>query len=239
MVGRHTSVCARWYAPRVVGRLSVLGALVAGALTAVLVMAAVVALAPAIDHVPAATPTATPPAASPSPSATSGPSPSASGSPSPGASPSGTPGSVGLVGRPAPALRLPLVGGGTVELAALRGHPVWVNFMGSYCPPCRDEFPLMNGFVARYAQTGLVVLAVDVAEDEATAKGFATQLHATFQVALDRDGSAQTRWVAIVLPAHFWIDAAGIVRDGAYGGIGADIMAAGLGKILPGVTVSP
>jgi hypothetical protein len=35
------------------------------------------------------------------------------------------------------------------------------------------------------------------------------------------------------------MDQAGIVRDGALGGIGADVMARGLQSILPGVTVTP
>ena len=41
------------------------------------------------------------------------------------------------------------------------------------------------------------------------------------------------------LPVHFWIDAEGIVRDGALGGIGPDVMATGLETILPGVDVTP
>ena len=43
------------------------------------------------------------------------------------------------------------VGGGEIDLANLAGQPVWVNFMLTTCPPCVDEFPLMNGFAARLA----------------------------------------------------------------------------------------
>ncbi|HEY6014420.1 MAG TPA: TlpA disulfide reductase family protein, partial [Candidatus Limnocylindrales bacterium] len=117
--------------------------------------------------------------------------------------------------------------------------PVWVNFMATWCPPCQDEFPLMNGFAARYAGTGLVVIAVDVREDEGTVAGFAQRLNATFPLGLDADGQASDRWGAIALPVHFWIDAKGIVRDGAAGGIGADTMVHGLESILPGVNVTP
>ena len=53
------------------------------------------------------------------------------------------------------------------------------------------------------------------------------------------DASAPETWNALALPVHFWIDADGIVRDGALGGIGPDIMARGLQSILPGVTVTP
>jgi thiol-disulfide isomerase/thioredoxin len=143
------------------------------------------------------------------------------------------------IGEPAPALRLPQVGGGTVDLAALRGRPVWVNFMRTDCPPCRDEFPLMNGFAARYASTNLLVVAVDIRESEAVADDFARSLDATFPVALDSDGAAQATWGAIVLPVHFWVDVEGVIQAGALGGIGPDIMAESLARILPGVDVTP
>jgi thiol-disulfide isomerase/thioredoxin len=154
-----------------------------------------------------------------------------------------SPGSPGTgafhIGEPAPSLRVPQVGGGEIDLAALRGQPVWVNFMATWCPPCRDEFPLMNGFYARYAEQGLVVVAVDVREEEGLVAGFAQSLNARFPIGLDADGAAQAGWEATVLPVHFWIDAEGIVRDGALGGIGPDVMAAGLRAIMPGVTVEP
>ena len=134
---------------------------------------------------------------------------------------------------------MPQVGGGTIDLADLKGKPVWINFMATWCPPCQDEFPLMNGFAARYAADGLVVIAVDVKEDEGTVAAFAETLGSTLPMGLDTTGAAADTWNANALPVHFWIDADGIVRDGALGGIGPDIMAQGLQTILPGVTVTP
>jgi cytochrome c biogenesis protein CcmG/thiol:disulfide interchange protein DsbE len=148
-------------------------------------------------------------------------------------------GSAFHIGEPAPSLVVPQVGGGTIDLATLRGKPVWVNFMATWCPPCQDEFPLMNGFAARYADTGLVVLAIDVKEEEGAVAGFAQALGATFPLGLDSDGHVADSWDALALPVHFWIDADGIVRDGAAGGIGADVMVRGLRSILPGVDVTP
>jgi cytochrome c biogenesis protein CcmG, thiol:disulfide interchange protein DsbE len=167
--------------------------------------------------------------------------PSAPGSP-PGspvaASPVSSPDAF-LIGRPAPRLVVPQLGGGTIDLAALRGRPVWVNFMATWCAPCRDEFPVMNRFAIRHAEDGLVVLAIDVREDEGTVAAFANALNARFPMGLDADGSAQDAWDAHFLPIHFWIDAEGIVRDGALGGIPPDLMAEGLRRIMPGVDVSP
>ncbi len=165
----------------------------------------------------------------------------ASAAPSASASVSASPSAETLfhIGEPAPALKLPKVGGGTIDLAQLNGSPVWVNFMGTYSPPSQDEFPLMSGFASRYADAGLVVVAVDVKEDEATVAAFANDLAATFPIALDSDGAAAARWGAYSLPVHYWIDAEGIVRDAATGGIGPDVMARGVTTILPGVDVQP
>ncbi len=222
------------------GRLTLVVALLAGIATVAVAALAIVALAPEGRRATPSPPPIVLPTPSPSPTPVL-----ASGSPSgsPTGSPAGSPNSSAInalhVGEPAPQLHVVRVGGGTINLNALRGKPVWVNFTGTYCPSCRDDFPVMNGFQARYASAGLVVVAVDVNEDEATIASFARQLNATFPIGLDPDGSVSQAWGAILLPVHYWIDAKGIVRDGAYGGIGADIMAQALTKILPGVTVSP
>jgi len=211
---------------------------------------AVVALTPApvVRVTPA--PPASPAAPSPgSPSATTpaSPAPGAGGSspaPAPSGvgasaspSPSGSVSPFPLVGKPAPPLTAPQVGGGTIDLAALRGKPIWLVFTGTYCPPCRDEYPVMNAFAARYADTGLVVIAVHVREGEDVVAPFIASLNVVFPVGLDADGSRARAWDAAVLPLHYFIDAQGIVRDAALGGIGPDVMARGLQEILPGVTV--
>jgi thiol-disulfide isomerase/thioredoxin len=212
-------------------RLPIVAGLLSGVLAAALIVAAIVLLAP--DPAPLAPARTAPPSVVASLSPTPTPVPTVGS-----ASPSAVSGNF-HVGQMAPPLRIPQVGGGTVDLAALRGRPVWVNFMRTDCPPCRDEFPLMNGFAVRYASTNLLVVAVDIREPETTADDFARSLGATFPVGLDTDGAAQAAWSALVLPVHFWVDASGIIREGALGGIGPDIMAHGLQTILPGVTVTP
>ena len=222
---------------RLGARSSIVVGLLAGIAAAVVLIAGVVAFAPepvAPSPTPAALPSATAATATTAPSLVA---PTISPSAEAGASTST--GSLFHVGEPAPPLVVPQVGGGTIDLAALRGKPVWVNFMATWCPPCQDEFPLMNGFAARYADDGLVILAIDVEEEEGMVAAFAQQLRATFPLGLDSDGSVAEAWDAIALPVHFWVDADGIVRDGSLGGIGPDIMAAGLQAIMPGVDVRP
>jgi thiol-disulfide isomerase/thioredoxin len=220
--------------------VAILTGLLAGVLVAAGVLAAFVFVGP--DPV-GLRPTPSP-SFSAAPSLAASASAVASGSPAPSGSvpvPSGSGGTQAAfhVGELAPALSVAQLGGGTIDLTALRGEPVWVNFMQTSCPECVDEFPLMNSFKARYSAKGLVVIAIDIREDEGTVASFADRLGATFPFGLDTDGKAQQAWGTYALPIHFWIDKDGIIRAGALGGIGADVMADGLRKIMPGVTITP
>ena len=97
----------------------------------------------------------------------------------------------------------------------------------------------MVDYAGRYADDGLVVVAVDVREPESLVAPYMSSLGVSFPVGLDEDGVAQTAWGAFALPVHYWVDAIGIIRAGAFGGIGPDIMSSSLETILPGVDVTP
>jgi len=225
-------------------KVAIAAGLVTGVIVGGMVVGGLVAFLPATGAAaPTPAPTAAPTmpvAASSSPVASSAPadSPSVSAGASPGTS-AATAAAAFHVGQPAPRLVVPTVGGGTIDIASLKGQPVWVNFMATWCPSSVDELPLMAAFAARYADKGLVVIPVDVREDEAAVAAFTDGLGVSLPTGLDKDGAAQSAWGASALPVHFWIDKDGIVRDGALGGIGPDVMATGLGSILPGVTVTP
>ncbi|MBF6604630.1 MAG: TlpA family protein disulfide reductase [Chloroflexi bacterium] len=240
-------------------RLVILLAVLAGAVTMTGALAVVIAVAPPVVHpeptvpAPGGPPNAAPSAPSASPASSPIPSTSTPAGSAPPASPSvgtasasaGASPSVDQLagqfhlGQPAPSLMVARLGGGTIDLSKLRGTPVWLDFMGTYCPAARAEFALMEGFATRYAPTGLTVVAVDVAESEATIAAFAKSLGTTFPIGLDPDGTAQRAWGAVVLPLHYWIGADGIIRAAAYGGLTAAGMAANLQQILPTTSVTP
>lgn len=230
-------------------RTAILGGLLAGVVAGAALLAALIALLPA--PVPQATSpgAVSPGAASPSVAASASPSVPPSAPPSavlpPTAVPSLLPtaaadGAAAFhVGERAPALSVPLLGGGSIELADLRGRPVWLVFMATWCPTCLDELPQMGSFAARYEGEGLVVAAIDVGEPEDVVAECMDRLGVLFPVGLDQDGRAADQWGVLVPPIHFFIDAEGVVREGALGGIGRDVMAASLRTIMPGVDVVP
>jgi cytochrome c biogenesis protein CcmG, thiol:disulfide interchange protein DsbE len=108
-------------------------------------------------------------------------------------------------GTPAPALRLPGRDGGQVDLAALRGRPVVVNFWASWCDPCVREFPLLRQAAAGHRQDRLTVVGVLSGDSPAAARPFLRRNNATWPIALDPNATTATAWGAVGLPHTYFI----------------------------------
>jgi peroxiredoxin len=66
------------------------------------------------------------------------------------------------VDEAAPGFELPLVGGGNVSLASLRGQTVLIDFWATWCPPCLEEVPELNAISRELEGKGASVLAISV-----------------------------------------------------------------------------
>jgi cytochrome c biogenesis protein CcmG/thiol:disulfide interchange protein DsbE len=106
-------------------------------------------------------------------------------------------------GTPAKALRLPGLDGPQVDLAALRGRPVVVNFWATWCDPCVREFPLLRAAAAAHKADRLAVVGVLTGDRPGAARDFIRAQRATWPVALDPEATTATAWGAVGLP-HTW-----------------------------------
>ncbi|MDM7942810.1 MAG: TlpA disulfide reductase family protein [Hydrogenophaga sp.] len=73
--------------------------------------------------------------------------------------------------------------GEAVDLAALRGRPLLVNFWATWCPPCVEELPLLNAFQREHAARGWQVLGLAVDQPSAV-RGFLQKLPLDFPVGM-------------------------------------------------------
>lgn len=103
-----------------------------------------------------------------------------------------------------------------IDLAALRGLVVLVNFWATWCPPCRTEFPSLDRLQKRFKPSELKVLAVNVGED--TDKVFIFAGNANFPVLLDKDSAAMKSWPVKGLPTTYAVSKAGRLALRAVGG---------------------
>ena len=99
-----------------------------------------------------------------------------------------------LVGKPAPGFSLGTVNGPQVELQDQKGKVVLLDFWATWCGPCQESLPHTQKLSADkdLADRGLIVWAVNDAEDKDTVDKFLTQNDYTLNVPLDSNGSVMS-----------------------------------------------
>jgi cytochrome c biogenesis protein CcmG, thiol:disulfide interchange protein DsbE len=113
---------------------------------------------------------------------------------------------------PAPTMELPrLGGGGRASLADYRGKVVVLNVWASWCPPCRDEVPLLQRTQEQIASRGGTVLGVDTQDATSDALSFLRAHQATFPSLRDRDRAYGRELGVTGYPETFVIDRRGRV----------------------------
>ncbi len=81
---------------------------------------------------------------------------------------------------PAQDFTMSLYHGGSLHLAALRGHTVVVNFWWAGCPPCRDEAGILERANRAWKNKGVIFVGVDTQDDAPTALQFLKDHHVTY-----------------------------------------------------------
>jgi thiol-disulfide isomerase/thioredoxin len=127
-------------------------------------------------------------------------------------------------GNVAPELTVPNQNGGTsplldldgkpISLAALRGHPVWINFFASWCPPCQAETPILRDIAEEYRDRGLVVIGISVRETSAAdVAAYAAKYRLGYTLAPDLTGEIFDLYHPPGLPTQIFVGPEGAVRS--------------------------
>jgi thiol-disulfide isomerase/thioredoxin len=89
-------------------------------------------------------------------------------------------GGLPAVGQVIPAAQRPLapdisgttLTGGQLDIAGWRGHPVVINFWGSWCVPCRKEAPVLARVAAETRFLGVRFAGIDIREEASAGLAF-------------------------------------------------------------------
>lgn len=97
----------------------------------------------------------------------------------------------------------------SLDLQQYRGQVIYLDFWASWCNPCRKSFPWMNALQERYADDGLVVLAINLDQDTDAARHFLQRYPASFKVTFDPRGQIAERYQLKGMPSSYLIDRQG------------------------------
>ena len=122
------------------------------------------------------------------------------------------------IGTEAPNFTLQIYGGSgvgaTVNLSALRGHPVILNFWSESCTPCLQEVPYLERFYSQYgAQRQFALLGINQADPKDDIAKFGADFHVTYPLLFDKGGIINANYAVTAIPTTYFIDSSGIVRS--------------------------
>ena len=120
--------------------------------------------------------------------------------------------------------------GTKIKLSDLKGKPVVLNFWASWCPPCREEMPLMQSY-AKKLDGQVAFVGLNYGEDPVTVQKFVTDLKITFPVWLDQNGKISNLYYVADYPNTFFIDSEGVLRAQHIGQLSENLLVIYLGTL--------
>src|SRR5579864_1503558 len=118
-----------------------------------------------------------------------------------------SPGSIGSaeVGGSLPDVSLVGLDGRPSAFSAFGGHPLWINFFATWCPPCKTELPEIERRYDADKAAGLEVLGVDQQESATVVSAFVKRYSLRYAIAID-DGHAATAFRLSTIPVSVFVD---------------------------------
>lgn len=120
----------------------------------------------------------------------------------------------GMVGQPAPPIRLKTLSGVDCDLAADRSNVIIVDFMTTWCGPCRDALPVWQKLSEWAKQTGkpIFIYAIDCGQTEEVVQKLWQQLRLSIPALMDKDNRIADAFHVTTLPRSYMIHRGTIVH---------------------------
>lgn len=130
------------------------------------------------------------------------------------------------VGTPSPPFSLSDLTGQTRRLPQdAAGSPVVIHFWATSCQFCLEEMPAIDSLYKISRKKGLQVYAVNVGDSREQAKEFTVRTPVSYPVLLDKDRSVAGKFGITGLPATFFIDRNGVIRQKLLGAASRETLA--------------
>jgi cytochrome c biogenesis protein CcmG, thiol:disulfide interchange protein DsbE len=111
---------------------------------------------------------------------------------------------------------------GELDLTSLRGKVVVLNFWASWCIPCKEEAPVLEGIGRDGTRRDLAVVGLDARDFRGDARRFMRRFGITFPVVYDGPGDVADDYGVTGLPETFVIDREGRIVAAFIGAVNGE-----------------
>jgi cytochrome c biogenesis protein CcmG, thiol:disulfide interchange protein DsbE len=137
-----------------------------------------------------------------------------------------------FLGKPAPEFVRNDLDGRPVDLAALRGRVVLLNFWATWCASCQVEIPRFIHWQSKYAADGLQVIGVSMDDDSAPVASLVRERGVNYPVVMGDEQIGLLYGGVLGLPVTWLIDRQGIVRSQFKGDADLGAMESAIQRLL-------
>ena len=141
------------------------------------------------------------------------------------------------VGDPAPDGELESLSsaGGGERIADYRGRWLLINFWASWCEPCRDEAPVLEGFWREHRGEAVTVLGVNLDDASDDAREFIAEYGLTYPQLRDGDGRQwRDDYGMTGFPESFLVDPEGDLAVIRRGPVDAEVLDSQFAPVIEG-----
>lgn len=121
----------------------------------------------------------------------------------------------------------------SMQLSDFKGKGVMINFWATYCPPCEEEMPYMQGMYDIYKDQGFEIIAVNLDSTELVAKQFSKRLELNFPVVRDNKKLVRELYDVRPLPSSIFIGPDGEIVNQVDGKLSLSALEGYIKEILP------
>jgi cytochrome c biogenesis protein CcmG/thiol:disulfide interchange protein DsbE len=117
-----------------------------------------------------------------------------------------------LLDKPAPPFSRTSLDNQRVDLSALRGRVVLLNFWATWCAPCQIEMPRFVQWQQKYKSEGLSIVGVSMDDGAGPVVRLTRKLHINYPIFMGDEKLGLAYGGILGLPVTYLIDREGVIR---------------------------